>query len=166
MLQAIVYESNTGFTAEYAGMLSKAISLPAYTVAEAEAKLGQGAEVVFLGWLMAGGIRGFDKAKKRYEIRALGAVGMAPADEDQVKGLNERYAAYAPVYYLPGGFNMNKLGFIHRVMMKTMRRFLGKRIEKDKAPSAQAKEMLEMFDKGGSFVDEANLAPIIAAIQQ
>lgn len=166
MLQAIVYESNTGFTAAYARMLSKAVSLPAYTVAEAQAALKQGAAVVFLGWLMAGGIQGFDKAKKRYEIRLLGAVGMAPPDEAQIKGLNERYAAHAPVYYLPGGFDMNKLGFVYRVMMKTMRWFIGKRIEKAEAPSAQEQEMLEMFKNGGSRVDEANLIPLIEAIKE
>lgn len=166
MVQAIVYESNTGFTAQYAEMLKKAVSLPAYSVKEAETALENGAEIVFLGWLMAGSIQGLDKARKRYEIRALGAVGMAPADENQIKGLNERYAAYAPVCYLPGGFDMNKLGFTHRVMMKTLKWFIGKRIQKAETPSAQETEMLEMVNNGGTRVDEANLKPLIASIKQ
>ena len=40
-IEAIVYTSMTGFTAQYANMLSNKTGLPAYTLAQAKEKLVQ-----------------------------------------------------------------------------------------------------------------------------
>ena len=58
-MQAILYTSNTGSTARYAQMLGQRLDLPVYSAKEAAKALPRGAQVLYLGWLMAGGIKGY-----------------------------------------------------------------------------------------------------------
>ena len=51
MLAGIVYESNSGFTKQYAEMLSAAAGIPALPLVEAVSKIPRGSEVFFLGWV-------------------------------------------------------------------------------------------------------------------
>ena len=64
----IVYTSNTGHTARYAELLSKITALPALSLTEATEKLTKGTSVIYLGWLFVGGIRGYKKAAKTYDM--------------------------------------------------------------------------------------------------
>ena len=57
MIQAIVYTSNTGYTAEYARMLGEKTGLPVLTLDEAKKSLPARAPILYLGWLMAGSSR-------------------------------------------------------------------------------------------------------------
>ena len=63
---AIVYTSNTGFTARYAALLSEETGLPAYSIKEAGKKLTKGASVIYLGWLFATNVKDYDKASRKY----------------------------------------------------------------------------------------------------
>ena len=71
MIKAIVYTSNAGHTKQYAQLLGGKISLPAYSVKEAKRALAKGDEIIYLGWLMAGKIKGYKKANRRFSIKAL-----------------------------------------------------------------------------------------------
>ena len=53
-MNAIIYTTNTGSTARYAELLPCATGLPAYSLAEAKSAVSTGAEVIYLGWIMAG----------------------------------------------------------------------------------------------------------------
>ena len=57
----IVYQSNTGFTREYAQMLATAEKLKCYEQGEGPQPLA-GEEVFYMGPLMAGHITGLDQA--------------------------------------------------------------------------------------------------------
>lgn len=65
MVRAIIYTSNTGGTAAYAKLLGEQINLPVYPLSEARDRVSAGSEVVYMGWLMAGGIKGYKAAAKR-----------------------------------------------------------------------------------------------------
>ena len=54
----IVYESNTGFTARYAAMLSQKLGIPAAPLAQALKSLPAGTPVIHMGWLMASSVAG------------------------------------------------------------------------------------------------------------
>ena len=56
---AIVYTSQTGFTARYAALLAERTGLPCRPLKEAAA-LPRGTAVIYLGWLCAGGIKGLN----------------------------------------------------------------------------------------------------------
>lgn len=75
-MNAIVYTSNSGFTAQYAEMLGAKLSLPVYKLADAPNHIAKGADIIYLGWLMAGVVKGYKKATKLYQIKAVCSVGM------------------------------------------------------------------------------------------
>lgn len=48
-MKAILYTSNTGFTARYAELLGQHTGLPVYTLSQAKRTLPAHAEVIYLG---------------------------------------------------------------------------------------------------------------------
>ena len=48
-MNAIIYTTNTGSTARYAGLLAQKTGLPVYSLAEARNAVSTGAEVIYLG---------------------------------------------------------------------------------------------------------------------
>ena len=91
--KAIVYTSNTGYTAQYAALLAKKTGLHAYAMNEALEKVPEGSAVIYMGWIMAGKIQGFITAAKHYRVTAVCGVGMNPTGSQiatvrQVNSLN------------------------------------------------------------------------------
>ena len=67
MISAIVYTTNTGTTKTYAEMLGEQIHLPVYALAEAKKKLEKGTTILYLGWIMAGSVKGYKEADKYFQ---------------------------------------------------------------------------------------------------
>lgn len=80
-MKVIIYTTNTGSTERYAKLLSNQTGMPAYSLAEAKKKIRMGTEIIYLGWIMAGSIKGYADAAKRYKICAACAVGMGLANK-------------------------------------------------------------------------------------
>ena len=57
-MDAIVYTSNTGSTKRYAELLSQMTGLPAFALGDAKDKLSANAGIIYLGWIMASGVKG------------------------------------------------------------------------------------------------------------
>lgn len=57
-MNAIIYTTNTGSTEHYAKLLAQKTGLPVYSLAEAKKRVFAGAEVIYLGWIMAGSVKG------------------------------------------------------------------------------------------------------------
>ena len=162
-VKAIVYTSNTGFTAQYAALLAKKTGLHAYTLDEALGKLSQGTEVIYMGWIMAGKIQGFITALKRYQVAAVCGVGMNPTGSQiavirQANGLHEDM----PVFTLQGGLNMDKLHGFKRLILKIMGGSMGHQLaaKQDRTPEEDA--ILDMFRNGGDRVSMQNLKDVLA----
>lgn len=68
-----------GCTECYARLLTQETGLPVYSLAEAKKRVFAGAEVIYLGWIMAGSVKGYAEAAKRYQVRAVCGVGMGQA---------------------------------------------------------------------------------------
>ena len=120
-MNAIVYTSNTGFTAQYAGLLGEKLNLPAYSLDTAKRELAAGAEIIYLGWLMDGQVKGYKQAAKLYKIAAVCGVGMG-AGSSQIKEVRKgnTIPKNVPLFTLQGGFELNKLHGIYKFMMNTM----------------------------------------------
>ena len=71
MMECIVYESNTGFTKQYAEMLSEAVGLPALPMVQAVSKIPRSTEIFFLGWVCGGKITGLPVAEKRFIVEEM-----------------------------------------------------------------------------------------------
>ncbi len=155
-MTAIIYESNTGFTERYAKILSDKTGVPAYALADAKKQVAKGEEVVFLGWVFANKIQGFDKARKLWNVAAAGAVGMNPRSEENTKIVREANKAECPLFYMWGGLDNSKLKGINKMMLGIVRDSL---IKENKPEYADA---IKVFKEGGDFVSEEYLEELIA----
>ena len=70
-MDAIIYTTNTGSTQRYAELLARETGLPACSLPQAKTAVPAGAEVIYLGWIMAGSIKGYAAAARRYRVRAV-----------------------------------------------------------------------------------------------
>lgn len=158
MIEAIVYTSNTGFTKKYADLLSENIGLPVYRLEDSQVVKGK--SVIYMGWLKAGVISGYQKAKKMFNLAAVCAVGMALPSENYYSELSKKYSE-EKLFYLQGGFDMEKLHGIYKFMMKTMERALKPKLESKEEKTPEDEAMLYMITNGADCVNKDNLKYII-----
>ena len=165
--KAIVYTSNTGYTAQYARLLSKKTGLHIYSLEEAGEKVPGGTEIIYMGWIMAGKIQGLTTALKRYQVAAVCGVGMNPTGSQlpmvrQVNGLG----GDMPVFTLQGGLNMDNLHGFKKLILKSMGGTLGRQLmaKQDRTPEEDA--ILDMFRNGGDRVSMQNLKEVAAWYEQ
>ena len=154
---AIVYASATGFTRRYADLLSERTGLPCFALGAVPGP-DRGAAVLYLGWLCAGGIKGLRKARARYKVQAVCAVGMSPAGTaytDQVRAQN--HLENLPFFYLRGGYAPDRLTGPYKWAMSAMARMVTQNPPKDD----QERAVQEAFRQGGDWVDEAYLDPVL-----
>lgn len=160
---AIVYTSNTGFTAQYASLLGGETGLPVYSLEDALKSLPQSSPIVYLGWLTAGKVQGYDKAVTKFNLQALCAVGMAKCGsqmEDVRKSNN--LPEGLPLFTLQGGFDLKKLRGIYRLMMLVMSKTVVKKLAAKPDRTPDEEDMLDLFQNGGNRVSPENLRPVLA----
>ncbi len=161
-MKAIVYESNTGYTRKYAELLANKADLPVYARKEAGEHLKQGDEIIYMSWMCAGNVIGCKKALKQYSVKAVCGVGMAKASLKVVQDITEKYHfSDIKLFYLQGGFDMNKLHGFYKLMMKTMSKTVGESIKKKETKTEEELEMLNMLQNGNDMVNEENLKPVL-----
>ena len=119
-MNAIIYTTNTGSTERYAKLLARKTGLPAYSLAEAKKRFFAGAEVIYLGWIMAGSVKGYAEAAKRYRVRAVCGVGMGQTGT-QTDSVRKKSAVPAniPLFTLQGNFEVKKLRGVYRPIWKS-----------------------------------------------
>ena len=160
---AIVYTSNTGFTAQYASLLGGETGLPVYSLEEAVKSLPQSSPIVYLGWLTAGKVQGYDKAVTKFNLQALCAVGMAKCGsqmEDVRKSNN--LPEGLPLFTLQGGFDLKKLRGVYKFMMLVMSKTVAKKLAAKPDRTPDEEDMLDLFQNGGNRVSLENLRPVLA----
>ena len=164
---AIVYTSNTGYTKQYAELLGKKTSLPVYELSKADKALPAKISILYLGWLMAGVVKGYKKAAQRFSVAAVCGVGMGPAgSQDSDVRKNNAIPQEVPVFTLQGGFDRTKLHGIYRFMMGVMIKVMGSSLRKKENRTPEEDAMLEMVTNGGDFVDVRQLDGVIAWYRQ
>lgn len=148
MYSAIVYNSLTGSCRRYAELLSEELSIPCIPVNKA--KDLKELKVVYIGWLMAGGIKGFKSASKKLNIGAVVQVGMSPVtEESEAKGRAKNdINPNVPLFSLQGGFNMKKLPLYFRPIMKAINKKIAKGLSCKSELTAQEQATLNMAQNG------------------
>ena len=160
---AIVYTSNTGFTAQYASLLGGETGLPVYSLEDASKSLPQSSPIVYLGWLTAGKVQSYDKAVTKFNLQALCAVGMAKCGsqmEDVRKSNNLPQGL--PLFTLQGGFDLKKLRGVYKFMMLVMSKTVAKKLAAKPDRTPDEEDMLDLFQNGGNRVSLENLRPVLA----
>ena len=159
---AIVYTSNTGYTARYAALLGEQTGLPVCSLPEAAAQLEKGTPVIYLGWLMAGSVKDYAKAARTYTICAVCGVGLCDTGTmlDTVRKAC-RLPDQTPVFTLQGGMDFAKMQKPYRVAI----RILTKAMAAKKNRSADEDRMLYLLQTGGDLVNAENLTPVMVWYQ-
>ena len=164
---AIVYTSNTGYTAQYASLLGGETGLPVYSLEDALKSLPQNSPIVYLGWLTAGKVQGYDKAVTKFNLQALCAVGMAKSGSqmEDVKKSNNLPQGL-PLFTLQGGFDLRKLRGVYKLMMLVMSKTVAKKLAAKPDRTPDEDDMLDLFQNGGSRVSLENLRPVLEWYQE
>ena len=163
MIKAIVYKSQTGHTKQYAEILGEKTNLPVYELNAATKELPRETEIIYLGWLMAGTVQGYKKAIEFFAVKAVCGVGMSGSDSQLADMRKANHIPDGmPVFYLQGGFELDKLHGIHKLMMKMMKSTVGKGLadKQDRTPEEDA--MLDLLLHGGNLVSADNLNKLLA----
>ena len=155
---AIVYSSNTGHTRKYALLLGEQIGLPAYSLEEAGSQLSGGSPVIYLGWLHASHVKGYAKAARRFDLRAVCAVGLCDTGTltDQVRNATS-IPEGIPLFTLQGGIDRSRLKGMDKLMIS----MLTKGLASQKQRSAQDERMLELLSRDESYVSLENIAEVL-----
>ena len=119
-----------------------------------------------MGWLMAGDVKGLQSAMDRYTVRGVAIVGISPQGNGDLwteARINNGYSdSGGRLFYLQGGYAPEKLGFIHRMMMKSMATSVIRQVAaKGDGATDQERQMAEVFRSGGDLVRPEALDEIV-----
>ena len=169
-MDAIVYSSNTGFTAKYAEMLAKATSVPIYEIKPALKQLAQGTKIVYLGWVFGDRVMGLPQAMKKFEISAVCAVGMTkPCEEVEAR---ERAAnsvgEQIGFFTLWGGCDLRKLRGIKKLLLNMVIKNTVKDLEAkpQQELSETDRDMLDIMKNGRDCTSEEQLERVLEHIKK
>ena len=124
-----------------------------FSLQQVKNKVSEGTEIIYLGWIMAGGIKGYKDAAKRYKVCAVCGVGMGKTGT-QLKEVRDKNAISQriPLFTLQGNFDVNKLHGAYRFMMNVMVRTAGKSLAGKENRTPQEDDMSDMMVNGGRRV--------------
>lgn len=161
-MDAILYTSQTGFTAEYAKLLGEKTGLPVASLKEAGTVAKPGAEIIYLGWIMAGSVKDYKKAAKTYQVRAVLGVGMSKSGTetgDIRRGIG--LPDSIPLFTLQGGLNLAGLRGPSKWIMTSITKGQAKKLSEKTDRTPDDDDMLDLNLNGGSRVSLENLAPVL-----
>lgn len=162
MIDAIVYISNAGHTKRYAEILAEKLGLKVYSFKESKSKLKKKSNIIFLTWIKKGKMIDLKKARNRYNLKAVCAVGMSQPTKSAVSAIqnkNNINALKEKFFYMQGGFDMKLLTGINKVIMTALEKSLSK-VSEARALPLEQKEMLRMLQNPVDNVKVNNIKEI------
>ena len=149
MKTIIVYESKTGFTERYARWAAEELGCECISLKNASKdKLAGYDRVIFGGWIMANMISGLPKLREMgVSPAAVFAVGASPAFEEVITQMREQnQLGETPFFYYEGGVDFDRLGFVQRMMLKTMKKMTEKKKDMTRQETAIVQLLAGNFD--------------------
>ncbi len=153
-MNAIVFTSNAGHTAEYAKLLGAKTGLPVYSFKDAQKTLGSNTPIIYLGWLLANNVKGYKKATRKFNICAVCAVGLCDTGTgvSEVRKVNS-ISDELPLFTMQGGIDKTKLHGINKFMISMLTKSLSSKSKKTK----DDEHMLELLTHDKNYVSENNI---------
>lgn len=172
MKTLVLYKTSSGFTRKYAEWIAEELSADIFDVAKFDAnKLDDYDNVVYGGSLHAVGIIGVKFITKNLDRLkgkklAVFATGASPVREEVIrevrdKNFTQEQQKYIRFFYLRGGFDMNKLKFIDKLIM-TLFKWV---IQRKKELTPDEKGMLEAYKKPVDYTRKENVQEIVSYIK-
>lgn len=166
-MEAIVYVSNTGNTQRYARLLADQINLPVYSLEESKRNLKKGTEIIYLGWIMANGIKGYKDANEYFSIGIVCAVGMSENGShfEEIRKANF-IPESIPLFTLQGGLYLEKLKGANKMILKMVLKKVKKELLEKSNRTDQENNMLDLMIHGGSRVCVENLYEVLSCYKE
>ncbi|MBQ1628827.1 MAG: hypothetical protein IIT68_00005 [Treponema sp.] len=174
MKSIVIYNSQTGFTKQYAEWISEAAGCECVSLKKIrKIKLADYDAIVFGSWCMAGTLMKLDWFKKQMpSLSAAGkklivfAVGATPAEAPEVAAemkrmLSEEEKQMAKLFYCPGGLNYDNMNWLSKTMMKMLAKMLMSKKDATKKDIKKAEMILNSYD----ISDKKYIAPIVSEIK-
>ena len=147
MVNAVIYSSLTGSCERYANLLSAALHVPAKPLGDYVRPDGR---VVYIGWAFAGKIVGYKKAAAKYDVAAVVQVGMAGGGDNGAETARAQNSipACIKVFNLQGGFYMDRLPILLRLIMKLKNKEIAAGLKKKASLDPRERALLTMATTG------------------
>jgi hypothetical protein len=161
MIKAIVYHTKTGYTEKYAQALSEKIDLPCYNMVYALGHLGKNDEVIFMGNIMNGAVRGYKKAHKHFKTRFVVGVGISYPSNEVKEDVQDKTEVFdEPFYLLRGGIDYNKINKFKGFFLRKIAE-IGHAGREKGEDTQHDKETLDVMMNGGDFFNSDYLQPVV-----
>ncbi|MBQ8503108.1 MAG: hypothetical protein IJ491_02400 [Clostridia bacterium] len=161
-MTVIVYVSNTGSAKQYAEMLGEKTGYPVFDFANAS-DVPADAQVIFIGWVMAGTVQGLKEARDLFTIKAVCPVGMMKSEKQDAE-LKTKNAITEPMFSLLGNFHIDNLSGMYKMMMNMMLKMMKSKLKQDDVPDGQ--KAVEALEKGVDCVSEEHLGEIMGWLDE
>ncbi len=161
MIDAILYTTNTGFTRQYAELLSLRTGVPAYNTRNVLPPKLAGKPVLYMGWTAAGVLKGYQKIAKKYNVRAVCQVGMTPYSEETEDKAKRDNGIDVPLFWLQGGLDAGRLHGAQRWLIRAIMKGMADNLQKKPDRTEEENVLLHMAQFGGSCVSADKLARVL-----
>lgn len=173
MKTIVIYNSQTGFTKQYAQWITEATGADCLALSDAKKKnLDAYEAIIFGGWACAGSISklswfksNIDKwADKKLIVFCVGASPLESPDVESAlnRNFNESELKKVSVFYCPGGLNYEKMHAPSKLAMK----MLVKTLKAKKNKTAEEQEMLKMISTSYDISDRKYIEPILRCLEK
>lgn len=157
----VVYQSNTGFTRQYAEWIAEDLNCPVMPIVDVRPANIQAADlIIYGGWVMANQITDL----KHFQENQLPplivfAVGASPASDQVSQDLNEaNQLGDTPFYYFQGGLRREQLSWSLRLMLRVGSFVMKRQAKKDQ----RLQETVALMNQSNEAANRQAIAPLVA----
>jgi len=170
----ILYHSKYGATRRYAGWLAEATGFDCAEIKSARIEDVKEYDILLLGGgIYASGIAGLSFLRKNIgHLKGKKVIvfcdGASPYEENAFQQLYDRNMkgdlAGLPCFYCRGGWDMEKMSFADRTLVKMLRKAVAKKKPEDM--EVWEKALMEAGDRKCDWTDRSYIAPILEAVRE
>ena len=171
MKTLVLYKSKSGFVEKYANWIGQSLNGDVYELDTFNMdNLMAYDTVIYGGGLYAVGINGLSKIIGKFDdvkykniiLFASGASPFRPGILDEIidKNLTDEQKSYIKTFYLRGGFEYEKLGFMDKRLMDLLKL----KLKRKKNLTADERGMLAAYDTPIDFTRRENVEELVSYV--
>ena len=161
----VVFQSETGFTKKYAEWIGVALDCEVKPMKQVNEQIVANYDyVIYGGWIMCNMIVGLDKIRKMpvKELCVFGVGSSKKSKEIEAAMIEMNHLNELPFFYMEGGFQFEKLGFIKKSILKTIKKSIAKKENK----TEQDLYMQEVLGTSFDHTDKKNTEKLVDYMKQ
>ncbi len=173
--KVVIYKTKYGSAKQYAEWIAEELKCEIYRQENfSAASLDKYDTIIYGGSLYAVGILGISLIKNNYEKLKdkkviIFSVGISPSNEKTgndviTNNFTEEMKNKVDYHHLRGAFNYNKLSFLHKIMMWTMKKIIERK--KPENRTEDDKGLLTALSSPCDFKSKKNILPIIESVEK